>query len=71
MRIRRSIENALSSAKVIYVLADPDEKTAKVVLVPIISSLAIGKEGQKRARLAQVRLDWLLQDRYQERDAGT
>ena len=45
------IENALSPAKVIAVLADPDEKTAKVVVPDYQLSLAIGKEGQN-ARLA-------------------
>ena len=45
------IENALSPAKVIYVMADGDEKTAKVVVPDFQLSLAIGKEGQN-ARLA-------------------
>ena len=45
------IENALSPAKVIAVLADPDEKTALVVVPDYQLSLAIGKEGQN-ARLA-------------------
>ena len=45
------IENALSPAKVIYVAADNDEKTAKVVVPDYQLSLAIGKEGQN-ARLA-------------------
>ena len=45
------IENALSPAKVVAVLADPDEKTAKVVVPDYQLSLAIGKEGQN-ARLA-------------------
>ncbi len=45
------IENALSPAKVVVVLADPDEKTAKVVVPDYQLSLAIGKEGQN-ARLA-------------------
>ena len=45
------IENALSPAKVIYVIADPDEKTARVVVPDYQLSLAIGKEGQN-ARLA-------------------
>ena len=44
------IENALSPAKVIYVMADDDEKTAKVVVPDYQLSLAIGKEGQN-ARL--------------------
>ncbi|MCR5789312.1 MAG: transcription termination factor NusA [Lachnospiraceae bacterium] len=45
------IENALSPAKVVYVFADGDEKTAKVVVPDSQLSLAIGKEGQN-ARLA-------------------
>ena len=45
------IENALSPAKVIAVLADPEDKTAKVVVPDYQLSLAIGKEGQN-ARLA-------------------
>ena len=39
------IENALSPAKVISVIADADEKTAKVVVPDYQLSLAIGKEG--------------------------
>ncbi len=45
------IQNALSPAKVVAVFADPDEKTAKVVVPDYQLSLAIGKEGQN-ARLA-------------------
>ena len=45
------IENALSPAKVVAVLADPEDKTAKVVVPDYQLSLAIGKEGQN-ARLA-------------------
>lgn len=45
------IENALSPAKVISVIADAEEKTAKVVVPDYQLSLAIGKEGQN-ARLA-------------------
>ena len=45
------IENALSPAKVIAVMADPDGKTALVVVPDYQLSLAIGKEGQN-ARLA-------------------
>ncbi len=45
------IENALSPAKVITVMADDEEKTAKVVVPDYQLSLAIGKEGQN-ARLA-------------------
>ena len=45
------IQNALSPAKVISVIADADEKSAKVVVPDYQLSLAIGKEGQN-ARLA-------------------
>ena len=45
------IENALSPAKVVSVKADPQEKTARVVVPDYQLSLAIGKEGQN-ARLA-------------------
>ena len=45
------IENALSPAKVMSVMADPDEKTASVIVPDYQLSLAIGKEGQN-ARLA-------------------
>ncbi|MBD5498623.1 MAG: transcription termination/antitermination protein NusA [Lachnospiraceae bacterium] len=45
------IQNALSPAKIVAVFADPDEKTAKVVVPDYQLSLAIGKEGQN-ARLA-------------------
>lgn len=45
------IQNALAPAKVVAVFADPDEKTAKVVVPDYQLSLAIGKEGQN-ARLA-------------------
>ena len=45
------IENALSPAKVISVAADPDDKTASVIVPDYQLSLAIGKEGQN-ARLA-------------------
>ena len=45
------IQNALSPAKIVVVFADPDEKTAKVVVPDYQLSLAIGKEGQN-ARLA-------------------
>lgn len=45
------IENSLSPAKVISVIADSEEKTAKVVVPDYQLSLAIGKEGQN-ARLA-------------------
>lgn len=45
------IQNALSPAKIVAVFADPDEKSAKVVVPDSQLSLAIGKEGQN-ARLA-------------------
>ena len=45
------IENAISPAKIIAVLADDDEKTALVVVPDYQLSLAIGKVGQN-ARLA-------------------
>ncbi|MCR4788705.1 MAG: transcription termination factor NusA [Lachnospiraceae bacterium] len=45
------IQNALSPAKISAVFADPDEKSAKVVVPDYQLSLAIGKEGQN-ARLA-------------------
>ena len=45
------IENALSPAKVICVVADEDNKEAKVIVPDFQLSLAIGKEGQN-ARLA-------------------
>ena len=45
------IENALSPAKVVDVFADPEEKTATVIVPDYQLSLAIGKEGQN-ARLA-------------------
>lgn len=45
------IENSLSPAKVISVMADPDEKVASIIVPDYQLSLAIGKEGQN-ARLA-------------------
>ncbi|MDO4633001.1 MAG: transcription termination factor NusA [Eubacteriales bacterium] len=54
------IENALSPAKVIYVAADNDEKTAQVVVPDYQLSLAIGKEGQNArlaAKLTQFKID--------------
>ncbi|MCR4618820.1 MAG: transcription termination factor NusA [Lachnospiraceae bacterium] len=47
----RLVQNALSPASVVAVFADPDEKSAKVVVPDDQLSLAIGKEGQN-ARLA-------------------
>ena len=65
------IENALSPAKVITVLADPDEKTAKVVVPDYQLSLAIGKEGQNArlaARLTGFKID--IKSETQAREAG-
>ena len=45
------IQNALSPAKIVAVFADPEERTANVVVPDFQLSLAIGKEGQN-ARLA-------------------
>lgn len=45
------IENALSPAKVLSVVADEEERTARVIVPDYQLSLAIGKEGQN-ARLA-------------------
>lgn len=45
------IENALNPAKVVSVVANADEKSAKVIVPDYQLSLAIGKEGQN-ARLA-------------------
>ena len=65
------IENALSSAKVITVLADPDEKTALVIVPDYQLSLAIGKEGQNArlaARLTGFKID--IKSETQAREAG-
>ena len=65
------IENALSPAKVITVLADPDEKTALVVVPDYQLSLAIGKEGQNArlaARLTGFKID--IKSETQAREAG-
>ena len=65
------IENALSPAKVITVLADPDEKTALVVVPDYQLSLAIGKEGQNArlaAHLTQYKID--IKSESQARDEG-
>lgn len=54
------IENALSPAKVISVMADPDEKAASVIVPDYQLSLAIGKEGQNTrlaARLTGYKID--------------
>ena len=65
------IENALSPAKVITVLADPDEKTALVIVPDDQLSLAIGKEGQNArlaARLTGFKID--IKSETQAREAG-
>ncbi len=61
------IENALSPAKVIAVMADPDEKTALVVVPDYQLSLAIGKGGTERTSCCKT---YRIQDRHQERDTG-
>ena len=65
------IENALSPAKVITVMADPDEKTALVVVPDYQLSLAIGKEGQNArlaARLTGFKID--IKSETQAKEAG-
>ena len=65
------IENALSPAKVIMVLVDPDERTAKVVVPDYQLSLAIGKEGQNArlaARLTGYKID--IKSETQARESG-
>ena len=65
------IENALSPAKVISVMADPDEKTALVVVPDYQLSLAIGKEGQNArlaARLTGFKID--IKSETQARESG-
>ena len=65
------IENALSPAKVISVIADADEKAAKVVVPDYQLSLAIGKEGQNArlaARLTGFKID--IKSETQAREAG-
>ena len=65
------IENALSPAKVIAVMADPDEKTALVVVPDYQLSLAIGKEGQNArlaARLTGFKID--IKSETQARESG-
>ena len=65
------IENALSPAKVIAVMADPDEKTALVVVPDYQLSLAIGQEGQKArlaARLTGFKID--IKSETQARESG-
>ena len=65
------IENALSPAKVISVIADADEKAAKVVVPDYQLSLAIGKEGQNArlaARLTGFKID--IKSETQARESG-
>ena len=65
------IENALSPAKVISVIADAEEKAAKVVVPDYQLSLAIGKEGQNArlaARLTGYKID--IKSETQAREAG-
>lgn len=65
------IENALSPAKVISVMADPDDRTAKVIVPDYQLSLAIGKEGQNArlaAKLTQFKID--IKSETQAREAG-
>ena len=65
------IENALSPAKVISVIADDDDKTAKVIVPDYQLSLAIGKEGQNArlaARLTGFKID--IKSETQARESG-
>ena len=65
------IENALSPAKVISVIADAEEKSAKVVIPEEQLSLAIGKEGQNArlaARLTGFKID--IKSETQARESG-
>lgn len=65
------IENALSPAKVISVMADPDEKKASVIVPDYQLSLAIGKEGQNArlaARLTGYKID--IKSETQARESG-
>ena len=65
------IQNALSPAKVISVIADADEKAAKVVVPDYQLSLAIGKEGQNArlaARLTGFKID--IKSETQARESG-
>lgn len=67
----RLIENSLSPAKVISVLADADEHEAKVVVPDYQLSLAIGKEGQNArlaARLTGFKID--IKSETQAEEAG-
>ena len=65
------IQNALSPAKLISVIADADEKSAKVVVPDYQLSLAIGKEGQNArlaARLTGFKID--IKSETQARESG-
>ena len=65
------IVNALSPAKVISVIADDDDKTAKVIVPDYQLSLAIGKEGQNArlaARLTGFKID--IKSETQARESG-
>ena len=65
------IENALSPAKVICVVADEDEKTAQVIVPDYQLSLAIGKVGQNArlaARLTGYKID--IKSETQARESG-
>ena len=65
------IQNALSPAKVISVIADADEKAAKLVVPDYKLSLAIGKEGQNArlaARLTGFKID--IKSETQARESG-
>ncbi len=65
------IQNALSPAKVISVIADADEISAKVVVPDYQLSLAIGKEGQNArlaARLTGFKID--IKSETQARESG-
>ena len=64
------IQNALSPAKIVAVFADPEEKSAKVVVPDYQLSLAIGREGQNArlaARLTGYKID--IKDETQAKDA--
>ena len=65
------IENALSPAKVICVVADEEEKEAQVIVPDYQLSLAIGKEGQNArlaARLTGYKID--IKSETQAREMG-
>lgn len=65
------IENALSPAKIIYVVADDEIKEASVIVPDYQLSLAIGKEGQNArlaARLTGYKID--IKSETQAKEAG-